>query len=73
MKRSATPSPEEYTLIQAWSSTSASVNLSRAYSFDSPGEYKVQLKTALKYLDDKLNIRDVLPNTRDVLSSVLIH
>ena len=67
VRRSASPSAEEYVFIQAGTSLSASVDLSQAYSFDSPGEYKVQLQTELQYLNDEKESQKVTSNI-EVLS-----
>lgn len=58
----ASPAADEYVLIQAKSSVSASVDLSRAYSFESTGEYQVQLKTELQYLNDERGTQKVSSN-----------
>ena len=46
------PSKAEYIFVRAKSSVSASVDLSRVYSFASTGAYNVQLKTKLQYFED---------------------
>ena len=46
------PSKEDYIFVRAKSAVSASVDLSRVYSFASTGAYNVQLKTKLQYFEN---------------------
>jgi hypothetical protein len=62
LKRTTIPTAEEYVPVPAETSISASVNLARAYSFNSAGEYRVQLKTKIQYLNDNLHTQDLLSN-----------